>query len=47
VDCARMARAFLLYILGAYLIANRGHTISLRWLAFFRDFEAARGVNWG
>ena len=42
-----MARAFLLYILGAYLFANRGHTISLRWLALFRDFEVAKEANWG
>ena len=29
--CARMARAFLLYILGAYPFANEGQTVSLRW----------------
>ena len=45
VDCAWMARAFLLYILGAYLFANGGQTVSLRWLALFRNFEVARGAN--
>ena len=44
-DCAQMARAFLLYILGAYLFANGGQTVSLRWLALFRDFEDAKGAN--
>ena len=46
-DCARMARAFLLYLLGAYLFANEGQTMSLRWLALFRDFKHAWEVNWG
>ena len=45
VDCAWMARAFLLYILGAYLFANGGQTVSLRWLALFRNFEVARVAN--
>ena len=47
VDCAQMARAFLLYILEAYLFDNGGQTVSLRWLALFRDFGATRGANWG
>ena len=46
-DCAKMAWAFLLYLLGAYLFANGGQTLSLRWLAPFRDFKGAREVNWG
>ena len=40
-DCAQMAKAFLLYLLGAYLFTNKGQTISLRWLALFRDVEHA------
>lgn len=46
-DCAKMAWAFLLYLLGAYLFANGGQTLSPRWLAPFRDFKGAREVNWG
>lgn len=42
-----MAKEFLLYILGAYLFANGGKIVSLRWLALFRDFEDAQGSNWG
>ena len=38
-DSAKMAKAFLLYLLGAYLFANGGQTVSLRWLAPFRDFR--------
>lgn len=41
-DCAKMARAFLLYILGTYLFTNREQMVSLRWLALFRDFGEAR-----
>ena len=37
-DCAQMARALLLYVVGAYLFANEGQTISLRWLALFYNF---------
>ena len=29
-DCAWMANAFLLYLLGAYLFVNGGQTVSLR-----------------
>ena len=46
-DCARMARDILLYILGAYLFANGGQTMSLRWLSLFRDFKEARENNLG
>ena len=42
-----MAKAFLLYILGAYLFTNRGQTVSLRWLSHFRDFKGALEANWG
>ena len=41
-DCARMARAFLLYILGVYLFTNEGKMVSLKWLALFHDF----GQTW-
>ena len=34
-ECTRMAKVFLLYLLGVYLFANGGKTMSLRWLAFF------------
>ena len=44
-DCAQMVRAFLLYILGAYLFANSGETMSLRWLVLFRDFGEAWEAN--
>ena len=42
-----MARAFLLYLLRAYLSTNGGQTVSLRWLVLFRDFERAQNANWG
>jgi len=45
VDYAQMARAFLLYILGVYLFANGGQTVSLRWLALFHDFRDVGGAN--
>ena len=44
-DCAKMARAFLLYLLGVYLFANGGQTVSLRWQALFRDFREAQEAN--
>ena len=46
-DCAKMDRAFLLYLLGAFLLTNGGQTMSLRWLALFHYFEEAREANWG
>ena len=42
-----MARAFLFHMLGAYLFANGGKTVSLRWLILFQDFEEAQRANWG
>lgn len=44
-DCARMAKAFLLYILGVYLFTNKGQTVFLRWLALFHVFKDAWGAN--
>ena len=44
---AKMARAFLLYLLGAYLFTKGGKMVSLRWLALFRDFTEAREANYG
>ena len=41
-----MARAFLLHLLGAYLFANGGQTVSLRWLTLFQDFGEAQRANW-
>ena len=40
-DYAKMARAFLLYLIGAYLFTNEGQTVFLRWLTLFYDFERA------
>ena len=40
-ELVRMARAFLLHLLGAYLFANGGQTVSLRWLTLFQDFGEA------
>ena len=40
-----MARAFLLHLLGAYLFANGGQTVSLRWLTIFQDFGDAWRAN--
>ena len=46
-ECTRMAKVLLLYLLGAYLFANGGKMVSLRWLALFQDFERAQTANWG
>ena len=40
-----MARAFLLHLLGAYLFANGGQTVSLRWWTLFQDFAKAQRAN--
>ena len=45
VECLRMAKVFLLYLLMVYLFANGGQTLSLRWLALFRDFERSLVTN--
>ena len=34
-----MARLFLLHLLGAYLFANGGKMVSLRWLTLFRTLK--------
>ena len=34
-ECVRMARAFLLHLLGAYLFANGGQMVSFRCLTSF------------
>ena len=36
-----MARAFILHLLGTYLFAIGGQTVSLRWLTLFQDFREA------
>ena len=41
----RMARAFLLHLLGAYLFTNGEQTMSLRWLTLFQDFADAQRAN--
>ena len=45
-ECVCMAKAFLLHLLGAYLFANGGKMVSLRWLTLFQDFGEARRANW-
>ena len=44
-DWAKMARAFLLYLLGTYLITKGGQMASLRWLALFWDFGEVQEAN--
>ena len=44
-ECVRMARAFLLHLLGAYLFTNSGQIVSLRWLTPFQDFGEAHKAN--
>jgi len=44
-DYAKMAKAFLLYLLGTYLFARGGKMVSLRWLAPFHYFRGAREAN--
>ena len=34
-ECVRMTKAFLLHLMGAYLFANGGQTVPLRWLTLF------------
>jgi len=34
-ECVCMAKAFLLHLMGTYLFANGGQTVSLRWLTLF------------
>ena len=34
-ECVHMARAFLLHLMGAYVFANGGKTVSLRWPTLF------------
>ena len=46
-DQTQMARAFLLYMVRAYLFANWGQPMSLRWLALFHNIEDAGEANWG
>ena len=46
-ECTLMARVFLLYLLGAYLFANGGQTMSLRWMTLFRDFERVWTAYYG
>ena len=44
-ECVCMARAFLLHLMGTYLFANGGKTVSLRWLTLFQDFREAQRAN--
>ena len=46
-DYAKMARAFLLYLLEAYHSTNRGQMMYLRWLAIFHDFGETLEANLG
>ena len=44
-ECVRMAKAFLLHLLGTYLFANGGKMVPLRWLTLFQDFGEAQRAN--
>ena len=44
-ECFRMAKAFLLHLLGDYLFSNGVQTMSLRSLILFQDFGKARRAN--
>ena len=44
-ECVYMAKAFLLHLLEAYLFANGGQTVSLRWLTLFQDFGKVQRTN--
>ena len=46
-DYAKMDEPFLLYLLEAYLSTSGGQTVSLRWLALFRDFGETPKGKWG
>ena len=46
-ECVRMAKAFLLHLMGDYLFANGGQTVSMRWLILFQDFGETQRANWG
>ena len=44
-EYVRMARAFLLHLIGAYLFANGGQMVSLRCLTSFQDFGEAQKAD--
>ena len=44
-ECLWMARAFLLFLVGACLFTNSAQMVSLRWLTLFRNFEKAQATN--
>ena len=46
-ECLWMARAFMLFLVGAYLFATGRQMVSLRWLVLFRDFKRDQAANWG
>lgn len=46
-ESVRMARAFLLYLIGAYLFTNGRQMVSLRWLTLFRILGRQGGPSRG
>ena len=46
-DRTQMARAFILYLLGAFLVANSAQTVEPGWLLALDDLTAAREYGWG
>jgi hypothetical protein len=46
-ESTRMARAFLLYLIGMTLDCNTSQTIPVRWLHLLVDFQQTAQYNWG
>ena len=46
-EATRMARAFLLYLIGMTLDCNTSQTVPVRWLHLLVDFQQIDQYNWG